>query len=163
MLIFFASAVVVAESKVGHPFWSFQNNFNLGYLSQNPTKRTFSLETPYDFVIMPETNPNAPPRPDSLLNPSDALKHLEEYPRGDGLSLQELMDSRKNGGLTYNDFLVLPGHINFPASDVSLQSKWVFLRGRNNSDFVLMTVDTQSYQEHRSQHPLPLFSYGHRY
>lgn len=112
---------------------------------------------------MPETNPNAPPRPDSLLNPSDALKHLEEYPRGDGLSLQELMDSRKNGGLTYNDFLVLPGHINFPASDVSLQSKWVFLRGRNNSDFVLMTVDTQSYQEHRSQHPLPLFSYGHRY
>lgn len=53
------------------------------------------------------------------------------------------MDSRKNGGLTYNDFLVLPGHINFPASDVSLQSKWVFLRGRNSSDFVLMTVDTE--------------------
>ncbi|ODN73854.1 inosine-5'-monophosphate dehydrogenase [Cryptococcus amylolentus CBS 6039] len=68
-------------------------------------------------------NPNAPPRPTALLNTADALKHLDEYPRGDGLSLQELMDSRKNGGLTYNDFLILPGHINFPASDVSLQSK----------------------------------------
>ncbi|TYJ57489.1 inosine-5'-monophosphate dehydrogenase [Cryptococcus floricola] len=68
-------------------------------------------------------NPNAPPRPTALLNTADALKHLDDYPRGDGLSLQELMDSRKNGGLTYNDFLILPGHINFPASEVSLQSK----------------------------------------
>ncbi|WVQ82568.1 inosine-5'-monophosphate dehydrogenase [Cryptococcus sp. DSM 104549] len=68
-------------------------------------------------------NPNAPARSDSVLNAADALSYLEEYPRGDGLSLHELMDSRKNGGLTYNDFLMLPGHISFPASIVSLQSK----------------------------------------
>ncbi|WVQ64395.1 inosine-5'-monophosphate dehydrogenase [Kwoniella sp. B9012] len=69
------------------------------------------------------TNPNAPARSESLLKASDALSYLDEYPRGDGLSLNELMDSRKNGGLTYNDFLMLPGHINFPANVVSLQSK----------------------------------------
>lgn len=41
---------------------------------------------------------------------------MEKYGRGDGLSLSELMDSRVNGGLTYNDFLMLPGHIDFPVS-----------------------------------------------
>jgi IMP dehydrogenase len=75
------------------------------------------------------TNGNAstshlPPRDkSSFASPSDAMKLVEEYARGDGLSLAELMDSRKNGGLTYNDFLMLPGHISFPASIVSLQTK----------------------------------------
>jgi IMP dehydrogenase len=59
----------------------------------------------------------------SFLSPSDALAHLESYTRGDGLSVSELMDSRQHGGLTYNDFLMLPGHISFPASVVSLQTK----------------------------------------
>ncbi|RSH89516.1 inosine-5'-monophosphate dehydrogenase [Saitozyma podzolica] len=58
----------------------------------------------------------------SFLSPSDALAHLESYTRGDGLSVSELMDSRQHGGLTYNDFLMLPGHISFPASVVSLQT-----------------------------------------
>ena len=39
----------------------------------------------------------------------DILK--EEYPARDGLDVQQLVDSRENGGLTYNDFLVLPGYI----------------------------------------------------
>lgn len=47
------------------------------------------------------------------LDAASAFDVLAEYPRGDGLSLKELMDSSKNGGLTYNDFLMLPGHINF--------------------------------------------------
>jgi IMP dehydrogenase len=50
------------------------------------------------------------------LEAASALDVLAEYPRGDGLSLKELMDSSKNGGLTYNDFLMLPGHINFEVS-----------------------------------------------
>jgi IMP dehydrogenase len=33
------------------------------------------------------------------------------------------MSSIKHGGLTYNDFLLLPGHINFGASDVSTESR----------------------------------------
>lgn len=41
----------------------------------------------------------------------------------DGLSADELMDSKINGGLTYNDFLILPGYIDFPASAVSLECR----------------------------------------
>jgi IMP dehydrogenase len=41
----------------------------------------------------------------------------------DGLSAADLMDSKVNGGLTYNDFLILPGYIDFPASAVVLESK----------------------------------------
>lgn len=37
-----------------------------------------------------------------FLDPKDALAHLESYARGDGLSVRELMDSQKQGGLTYN-------------------------------------------------------------
>ena len=41
-----------------------------------------------------------------------ALKILQnEYRNGDGLDIHTLLDSAKHGGLTYNDFLVLPGYI----------------------------------------------------
>ncbi|KAK2879448.1 hypothetical protein FQN49_000859 [Arthroderma sp. PD_2] len=54
---------------------------------------------------------------------SKALDVLKtEYTSGDGLDVKELLDSNKRGALTYNDFLVLPGYIGFPASDVTLQS-----------------------------------------
>lgn len=54
----------------------------------------------------------------TYLSPSQAISTLAEYASGDGLSLKELMDTRRNGqgGLTYNDFLVLPGKIDFPVS-----------------------------------------------
>ncbi|WFD35288.1 IMP dehydrogenase [Malassezia cuniculi] len=58
-----------------------------------------------------------------VLPPSAAREVLGSYERGDGLSVQELMDSRKQGGLTYNDFLVLPGYVDFPASKVDLRSR----------------------------------------
>ena len=59
----------------------------------------------------------------AFLDPAQAKAHLATYSRNDGLSVRELMDSQKQGGLTYNDFLVLPGHIDFPASAVSLESR----------------------------------------
>lgn len=73
------------------------------------------------------SNRNNPPRDTKtgFIPAAEAMSFLDSYPRGDGLSLSELMDSRKNGGLTYNDFLMLPGHISFPASVVSLQTKFV--------------------------------------
>jgi len=41
-----------------------------------------------------------------------AIEILEtEYPSRDGLDIQTLLDSSKNGALTYNDFLILPGYI----------------------------------------------------
>lgn len=49
---------------------------------------------------------------EKTLDHSEALKILEsEYKEKDGLSASTLLDSAKHGGLTYNDFLVLPGHI----------------------------------------------------
>ncbi|KAF5353561.1 hypothetical protein D9756_008097 [Leucocoprinus leucothites] len=59
----------------------------------------------------------------SYLNPAQALDVLKTYERSDGLSVGDLMESRIHGGLTYNDFLLLPGKIDFPASDVSIESR----------------------------------------
>ncbi|KIV95867.1 inosine-5'-monophosphate dehydrogenase [Exophiala mesophila] len=53
----------------------------------------------------------------------DALKVLEaEYPSKDGLDIHTLLDSKENGALTYNDFLILPGYIGFAAAEVTLDS-----------------------------------------
>lgn len=52
-----------------------------------------------------------------------ALGYLEELKNRDGLSVEELMDSKIRGGLTYNDFLVLPGYVGFPSSKVHLKTK----------------------------------------
>ncbi|KAF5352958.1 hypothetical protein D9758_007880 [Tetrapyrgos nigripes] len=57
------------------------------------------------------------------LDPSSALDLLKSYDRPDGLAVTELMDSRQHGGLTYNDFLLLPGKVDFPASDVLTESR----------------------------------------
>lgn len=39
----------------------------------------------------------------------DVLK--SEYSDRDGIDVKLLIDSRANGGLAYNDFLILPGYI----------------------------------------------------
>ncbi|KAJ5179887.1 Aldolase-type TIM barrel [Penicillium capsulatum] len=52
-----------------------------------------------------------------------ALDILKEYPSSDGLHIDTLLDSDKHGALAYNDFLVLPGYIDFPASDVALDTR----------------------------------------
>ncbi|PPQ90260.1 hypothetical protein CVT25_013085 [Psilocybe cyanescens] len=59
----------------------------------------------------------------SYLDPKHALEHLKKYPRSDGLAVTDLMDSQVHGGLTYNDFLLLPGKIDFPASEVVTESR----------------------------------------
>jgi IMP dehydrogenase len=47
-----------------------------------------------------------------VLDFSSALEILEkEYPTRDGIDAKTLLDSKINGGLTYNDFLILPGYI----------------------------------------------------
>jgi IMP dehydrogenase len=59
----------------------------------------------------------------NVLDYKIALEHLSTYQEPDGLSAAQLMSSLTHGGLTYNDFLLLPGHIDFPASDVSTESR----------------------------------------
>ena len=51
---------------------------------------------------------------EKLLDFNTALEVLESYPERDGIDVQTLLDSKSNGGLTYNDFLVLPGYIGTP-------------------------------------------------
>ena len=67
---------------------------------------------------MPLTNGDASTNPGHLLSQekildfSTALDVLKsEYSDRDGLNAKTLLDSHKNGGLTYNDFLILPGYI----------------------------------------------------
>ncbi|KAK4945049.1 inosine-5'-monophosphate dehydrogenase [Elasticomyces elasticus] len=57
------------------------------------------------------------------VDPSKALELLKSYQAKDGISVHQLMDEAQMGGLTYNDFLLLPGHIGFPAAVVDLTSR----------------------------------------
>ncbi|OJD13008.1 inosine-5'-monophosphate dehydrogenase [Emergomyces pasteurianus Ep9510] len=57
-----------------------------------------------------------------FLDHTKALEILKSDYSGDGLDVNQLLDSEKRGALTYNDFLILPGYIGFPASDVTLES-----------------------------------------
>jgi IMP dehydrogenase len=59
----------------------------------------------------------------SFLDPSKALDELKKYPSLDGLSINDLMNSTLHGGLTYSDFLLLPGKINFSAHEVVTESR----------------------------------------
>jgi IMP dehydrogenase len=59
----------------------------------------------------------------TFLDVSTANAVLKEYGRRDGLSVEGLMDEQLSGGLTYNDFLILPGFIDFAAEKASLESK----------------------------------------
>jgi IMP dehydrogenase len=59
----------------------------------------------------------------TFLDCASANAVLNEYGRRDGLSVEALMDEQISGGLTYNDFLVLPGFIDFAADKASLESK----------------------------------------
>lgn len=54
---------------------------------------------------------------------SKAMQVLSTYKQKDGISIQDLMNETNIGGLTYNDFLLQPGYIGFPASSVDLTSK----------------------------------------
>jgi IMP dehydrogenase len=46
-----------------------------------------------------------------VLDYRKALHVLESYESRDGLDITSLVNSKENGALTYNDFLVLPGYI----------------------------------------------------
>lgn len=78
-----------------------------------------------------------------------ALKELEAAGaknRRDGLSAEELMDSITQGGLTYNDFLILPGFIDFQAHAVQLESK-ITKRITLKTPFISSPMDTVTETE----------------
>lgn len=75
-----------------------------------------------------------------------ALEALKAYEEKDGLSVSQLMDSKTRGGLTYNDFLILPGKIDFPSSKVYLATK-LTKKISLNAPFVSSPMDTVTESE----------------
>lgn len=57
----------------------------------------------------------------------------------DGLTIEELF--RNHDGLTYNDFIILPGFIHFPSDNVSLTSK-LTKKFQIRTPFVSSPMDT---------------------
>lgn len=48
---------------------------------------------------------------EKILDFRTATKTLDTYEERDGIDVKTLLDSKARGGLTYNDFLILPGYI----------------------------------------------------
>ncbi|GAA5807133.1 hypothetical protein MFLAVUS_000484 [Mucor flavus] len=82
----------------------------------------------------------------SFLDSSKANSYLQEYKHKDGLAVEALMDDQLSGGLTYNDFLILPGYINFDARKTSLESR-ITKKITLNTPFLSSPMDTVTESE----------------
>ncbi|KND00950.1 inosine-5'-monophosphate dehydrogenase [Spizellomyces punctatus DAOM BR117] len=96
-----------------------------------PAKRPFP-----DFSEAPAANAN-----ESTEQRAKRLAALLSTPVKDGLTAEELMNPQLSGGLTYNDFLILPGYVDFPASICSLESR-ITKRFTLKTPFLSSPMDT---------------------
>ncbi|KAI9208271.1 IMP dehydrogenase/GMP reductase [Polychytrium aggregatum] len=91
---------------------------------------------PVDFSTAPLASPS------ETTEQRDArLQALLSDTADDGLTAEQLMDPTISGGLTYNDFLILPGYIDFGADVVSLDIQ-VTKRFKIKTPFLSSPMDT---------------------
>ncbi|KAJ3065942.1 Inosine-5'-monophosphate dehydrogenase 1 [Podochytrium sp. JEL0797] len=88
-----------------------------------------------DFPLVPLVGQETPAQRDAR------CRALLAQPAVDGLAAAELFDEKISGGLTYNDFLILPGFINFGANAVSLSSH-ITKRTKIRTPFLSSPMDT---------------------
>lgn len=69
------------------------------------------------------------------------LQNLLKTPVRDGLTVEQLMNEEISGGLTYNDFLILPGFIDFNADVCSLDIQ-ITKRYKIKTPFLSSPMDT---------------------
>ena len=77
---------------------------------------------------------------------NEALLKKLQVEAKDGLEASQLFDPLLGGGLTYNDFLILPGHIDFAASQVDLSVN-ITKRIRIKTPFLSSPMDTVTESE----------------
>ncbi|KAI8906607.1 IMP dehydrogenase/GMP reductase [Powellomyces hirtus] len=97
-------------------------------------------------MVASSYTPEFPAAPSTSANESEdarnaRLSALLAEPLRDGLSAEELMDPKVSGGLTYNDLLILPGYVDFPASVCSLESR-ITKRFTLKTPFLSSPMDT---------------------
>ncbi|KAJ3185738.1 Inosine-5'-monophosphate dehydrogenase 2 [Gaertneriomyces sp. JEL0708] len=108
-------------------------------MAQIPNGNANSRKRPYpDFPLAPKHGSDDGDNE----QPAKRLHSLLAQPvMTDGLSAEELMNPHVSGGLTYNDFLVLPGYVDFPASICSLSSR-ITKRFTLKTPFLSSPMDT---------------------
>ena len=94
-----------------------------------------------------------------FLDHTKALEVLaDEFAERDGLDAKTLLDSKINGGLTYNDFLVLPGYI---GTCKPPRSSTPWLTSHTRLCCVRCRLRYTSNQAHLPQNTFGLFPHGH--
>jgi hypothetical protein len=121
-----------------------------GFLVSPPSPTAFdehrrgSLEDLPAALLLPKEDPwHLAPRAHSAESDLERAARLNlalDTPADDGWTASELF-ARNTEGLTYNDFLMLPGYIDFPASGVSCET-WVTRNIKIKAPFLSSPMDT---------------------